>query len=149
MALAEDAAEPLDGAQRRAQVVRDAVGEGLEFAVGLAQLPRTGRHARFQRAVEREHFALGAHALGDVLDLHQAGDVASGIAGDRRERELHLALLAIAAMQGPGAAHHPARLVDGLQLLAGADAVGGGIVQQVGQRQAHQLPRLPPHDARE
>ena len=52
-------------------------------------------------------------------------------------------------MQGPGAAHHPAGLVDGLQLLAGADAVGGRIVQQVGQRQAHQLPRLPPHDARE
>ena len=52
-------------------------------------------------------------------------------------------------MQGPGAAHHPAGLVDGLQLLAGADAVGGGIVQQVGQRQAHQLPRLPPDNAGE
>ncbi|QSX75751.1 hypothetical protein HIV01_004295 [Lysobacter arenosi] len=83
MAFDQDPAEAVDRPQRRAQVVRDAVGERLQLLVGLAKLARAQRHARFQRAVERVHARLRAQALGDVLDLHQAGDVLADIARHR------------------------------------------------------------------
>ena len=70
VAFAEDPAEALDRAQRRAQVVRHAVGEGFQFAVGLAELARARGHAGLQRPVERLHRILGAHALGHVVHLH-------------------------------------------------------------------------------
>src|SRR3546814_9404044 len=49
----EQAAEPLDCPQRRAQVGGDAVGERLELLVGLGQLARAQRDAGLERAVAR------------------------------------------------------------------------------------------------
>ncbi len=47
-----------------------------------------------------------AQALGDVLHLHQPGDVLADITGYRREGQLHMALLAVPPPQLAGGAEH-------------------------------------------
>ena len=51
VALAQQPAESVDRAQRRAQVVGHAVRERLQLLVGVAEFARAQRNARFQRAV--------------------------------------------------------------------------------------------------
>ncbi len=50
-------AEAVDRAQRRAQVVRHRVGEGLELLVGRAQLAGALEHALLELLVEAAHWA--------------------------------------------------------------------------------------------
>ena len=99
MAVRRHPAEAVDGAQRRAQVVRDGVGEGFQLFVRAGQLARAPRHARLQGAVEREHLGLGAQAVGDVLDLHQAGDALPLLAGHLRVGQVHVPEVAVVAQQ--------------------------------------------------
>ena len=56
----------MDAAQRCAQVVRHAVGEGLQLPVGLRQLARALGHARLQLVVELLQRQLRRAHLGDV-----------------------------------------------------------------------------------
>ena len=70
-------AEAVDGAQRRAQVVRHGVDELLQLPVGRVQLARALGDAALQAGVERPDLLLGALQLADVAGGGEhAGDAA-------------------------------------------------------------------------
>ncbi len=82
--------------------MRDAVGEGFQLLVGLAQLAGTQGDAVLQRPVERVHPGFRLQPLGHVLGLHQPDHVLADAAGHRRIGQLGEARFAAIAMQPPG-----------------------------------------------
>ena len=104
VAFAQDPAEAFDRAQRRAQVVGNAVGEGFQVLVGEGQLAGARGDPGFQRPVQRQHLGFGAQPVGDVLDLDQPRNVLANVAWHRCEGHLDLAQSAAAGQQGAGAA---------------------------------------------
>ncbi len=70
--LEQDVGEPVDGAQRGAQVVADRVGERLELLVGLLERPGALGDPLLERGVE----ALGG--LGEADARRDVGEVEDG-----------------------------------------------------------------------
>ena len=68
----EHAREAADVAERRAQVVRHGVGEGLELLVGRVELGGASPDALLELGVEATDLLLRPHARGDVADRGDA-----------------------------------------------------------------------------
>ena len=130
----EDAREAVDRAQRRAQVVRHRVGEGLQLAHRGLELGGARAHPRLELLVEVAQAEFGDLARGDVVD--GAGDPAllaaavaqraagdphpADLAGERAQAQLVAPLLAIPGQQG-------ADRVARAQAVVGMEEVGQGM----------------------
>ena len=66
--LEEDPAEAVQAAQRRAQVVRDGIGEGFQLGHGGLQVGGARLDTPLQRGVEFADLAFAQVALGDIPD---------------------------------------------------------------------------------
>jgi len=93
--LGKQVGEAVDAAQGRAQVVRDGVGEGLQFAVGNGEFGGALADAVLQLGVEFAHLVLGTLLVGDVA--HQRIGAAHRAVGAaiRHRFDLDDAVLAI------------------------------------------------------
>src|SRR5207302_2574018 len=94
--LEQRLAEATNTAQRRAQVVRDRVGERLELSVGGGQLGGALHHPPLEVCVELPDLLVGLLTLGDVLEGHDSADDAAFVA-NRRTYVLDLEATAIFA----------------------------------------------------
>jgi len=93
--LEHDAAEPVDAAQRRAQIMRHRIAKRLQLPVACREIGGAVRHALFEAGVELEYFLLGPLALGDVVqrdDQMPAPVYQDGLGADRHPYFLDLAV---------------------------------------------------------
>lgn len=68
----QDSGKTADVAERRAQIMRNGIGEGLQFVIGCRQLRCAFFHPLFKFLVELADLALVGFSLRDVAERHHA-----------------------------------------------------------------------------
>ena len=74
MLLRERIAEAIDAPERRAQIMRDGVGESLLLCVSVRQFSRTRRHQGLAVADRLGHFLVGLAQAGESWKSGRRGN---------------------------------------------------------------------------